>query len=267
MANALNEVLEQGMEFYQDPEVVTAYSARNGYPPEAIRFILDSTIADLPGRYTPRVLDAGCGTGLLTAALQADESFAPAQIVALDSSEAMLSAMGDTVPNEVARVAGSMNRMPFMDATFDMVAFGTSLHWGDPEYVPDELRRILRPGGYAVDIYNITRQGSEFGAILGTLPNQAGDMNRMCGGPNGLDLGEQFAFRGSSQFPNDALLTPDDFFRLLDSIEILRTPSPTLADARKSLSAYAEDKEVDGRVPVPFDTFVSIAKLAIDDTL
>ncbi|HSW74598.1 MAG TPA: class I SAM-dependent methyltransferase [Candidatus Saccharimonadales bacterium] len=258
----LNVAREQGMQFYRDPEVVAAYSARNGYPPEAIRFILDTTILGLPDEHTPRILDAGCGTGLLTAGLQSDESFT-GQIIALDASEAMISAMRKTVPGGGAPIIGNMDTMPFKEKTFDTVAFSTSLHWGDPECVPGELRRILRPGGLAMDVFNITRQGSEFSSILGTLPNQAGKINRMCGGANSLDLGEHFTFIESRQFQNDASLTPDNFFKLLESIEILRTPSATLANAWESLKIYARKHEVDGRITVPFDTFVRIAKLAI----
>jgi SAM-dependent methyltransferase len=253
---------EQGMRFYQDPEVVAAYSARNGYPPEAIRFILDTTIRDLPDGHTPRILDAGCGTGLLAAGLQSDESFT-GQIIALDASEAMITAMRKAVPDSGAPIIGNMDTMPFKEEAFDTVAFSTSLHWGNPKRVPGELRRILRPGGYAVDVFNITRQGSEFSHILGALPNQAARINQMRGGSNGLDLGEHFTFVESRQFQNDTSRTPEDFFKLLESIEILRTPSAALAAAWMSLEAYARKHEINGHITMPFDTLVRIAKLAI----
>ena len=258
----LNVAREQGMQFYRDPDVVAAYSARNGYPPEAIRFILDTTIRNLPDGHTPRILDAGCGTGLLTAGLRSDESFT-GQIIALDASEEMVLAMRKAVPDGGAPIIGNMDTMPFKKETFDTVAFGTSLHWGDPERVPGELRRILRPGGLAMDVFNITRQGSEFSSILGALPNQAGKINQMCRGANGLDLGEHFTFVESRQFQNDTSRTPEDFFKLLESIEILRTPSAALATAWVSLEAYARKHEINGRITVPFDTFVRVAKLAI----
>lgn len=97
---------------------------------------------DVAGR---RVLDAGCGTGPLSAELR-DRG---ALVTGIDSSAGMLALarqrLGDDVPLHVADLAG---HLPFADGAFDDVVASLVLHyledWG-PALA--ELRRVLGPGG------------------------------------------------------------------------------------------------------------------------
>lgn len=92
-----------------------------------------------------RVLDAGCGSGPLTAALHAKG----ASVTAFDRSPAMIKLAHQRLGEDAnLRVADLGGPLPFADAAFDDVTASLVVH-----YLPDwaaplaELRRVLRPGG------------------------------------------------------------------------------------------------------------------------
>ncbi|GGW29549.1 class I SAM-dependent methyltransferase [Streptomyces griseoloalbus] len=97
---------------------------------------------DVTGR---RILDAGCGSGPLSAALR-DRG---AVVTGIDASAGMLALarrrLGDDVALHVVDLSGPL---PFDDGAFDDVVASLVLHyledWG-PTLA--ELRRVLRPGG------------------------------------------------------------------------------------------------------------------------
>ncbi|MCC0097606.1 methyltransferase domain-containing protein [Streptomyces flavotricini] len=97
---------------------------------------------DLTGR---RVLDAGCGSGPLSAALR-DRG---AVVTGIDASAGMLALARRRLGDDVAlHVVDLSDPLPFDDDAFDDVVASLVLHyledWG-PTLA--ELRRVLRPGG------------------------------------------------------------------------------------------------------------------------
>lgn len=102
--------------------------------------------AALRGR--ERLLDAGAGTGHTALA------FAPhvGEVIALDLTAAML-AQGRRLAVErglhnIEFRLGDVERLPFADASFDIVTSRYSAHhWPHPERALHELARVLRPGG------------------------------------------------------------------------------------------------------------------------
>lgn len=97
---------------------------------------------DVHGR---RILDAGCGSGPLTAALRARG----AEMTGFDGSPAMIEIardrLGDGIPLHVADLGGPL---PFADEAFDDVVASLVLHYlGDWTTPLAELRRVLRPSG------------------------------------------------------------------------------------------------------------------------
>lgn len=97
---------------------------------------------DVSGR---RILDAGCGTGPLTAELRTRGAL----MTGLDGSPAMLEharrRLGDDVPLHVADLA---QPLPFADDSFDDVVSSLVLHYLEDWTAPlAEIRRVLRPGG------------------------------------------------------------------------------------------------------------------------
>lgn len=115
-----------------------AYERRTGrFGTLARLLLLEMTVrADGP---LEMILDAGAGTGISTAVIEASGS----RTVALDVSRGMLRAndAGD-------RVQGDFDRLPFADDVFDGVAFTASLFLvPDPPVAVREARRVCRPGG------------------------------------------------------------------------------------------------------------------------
>ena len=97
---------------------------------------------DVAGR---RILDAGCGSGPLSAALR-DRG---ADVTGIDASARMLALARRRLGDDAAlHVADLSDPLPFADGAFDDVVSSLVLHyledWG-PTLA--ELRRVLRPGG------------------------------------------------------------------------------------------------------------------------
>jgi ubiquinone/menaquinone biosynthesis C-methylase UbiE len=102
---------------------------------------------DLVGARGARVLDAGCGTGRMTAHLRALD--AGLDITGLDLSPEMLRQARLAVPG-VEFVEGELASLPFADAAFDGVLVWYSIIHTPDEGLPAviaELRRVVRPGG------------------------------------------------------------------------------------------------------------------------
>ncbi|MCV7227747.1 class I SAM-dependent methyltransferase [Mycolicibacterium komossense] len=97
-----------------------------------------------------RVLDVGAGTGILSAQLAA----AGAEVLAVE-------------PDEQMAAVGSAKGIPFersifedwqaSERTFDLITFGQSFHWVDPEVALPKLATLLNPGGRLVLMWNRIR--------------------------------------------------------------------------------------------------------------
>ncbi|MGW5119277.1 class I SAM-dependent methyltransferase [Streptomyces noursei] len=122
-----------------------AYSAENennlvnAYYERPAMLALAGDVADR------RILDAGCGSGTLSAALR-DRG---AVVTGIDASAGMLSLARRRLGDDAAlHMVDLRDRLPFADGAFDDVVASLVLHyledWG-PTLA--ELRRVLKPGG------------------------------------------------------------------------------------------------------------------------
>lgn len=111
----------------------------------------------LPVSRGARILDAGCGTGLLTLALLRALHF-PVSITSLDLSATSISAARKAVEDSPGRTRdvtfaeGNLLSLPFADNSLDLVVTSGAL-----EYVPlaegmTELSRVIAPGGHLLHI-------------------------------------------------------------------------------------------------------------------
>ena len=119
---------------------------RHGY-----HALLDQIEADaIPAGGSLRVLEAGCGTGLVLECLSARGA---TNLFGVDLSAGMLNVARD----QGERVAqASVTELPFPDATFDVAfSFKVLAHVPDISRALAEMARVVRPGGTIVaEFYN-----------------------------------------------------------------------------------------------------------------
>ena len=105
---------------------------------------LHARLADALRGVTGRVLDAGCGTGGLLSVLRGKPAL---ELVGVEYSPVAAWRAREKSTAPVA--GGSVNALPFADATFDaLIAADVLCHAGvDPKAALAEFSRVLRPGG------------------------------------------------------------------------------------------------------------------------
>lgn len=111
----------------------------------------------LPISRGAKILDAGCGTGLLTLAVLRSIRF-PVSITALDLSATSVAAARKSLyyssgrKRDVTFTQGNLLCLPFADESLDLIVTAGAL-----EYVPlveglNELARVLVPGGHLLHL-------------------------------------------------------------------------------------------------------------------
>ncbi|HUQ57398.1 class I SAM-dependent methyltransferase [Lentzea sp.] len=114
---------------------------RPTYPDALVRKIVSAS----PG---PRVLDVGCGTGVLSRPLLD----AGCEVLGVEPDERMAEfARGGGVDVEIAK----FEAWDPAGREFDAVVAGQSWHWVDAEAGPRQVARVLRPGGVFVALWHV----------------------------------------------------------------------------------------------------------------
>ena len=120
-----------------------------------------------------RLLDVGCGTGVLAARLAARGY----EATGLDPSDGMLSVLRERAP-AVTAVQASATEMPFDDAEFDLsVSVATMHHIADPDAVRRalaEMVRVVRPGGKVI-VWDHNPRNPYWPYLMKRVPQDRGD--------------------------------------------------------------------------------------------
>ena len=105
-----------------------------------------------------RILDIGCGTGYLLGVLAAHAPQAES-LAGIDAAPEMIEvARGAPTDGRLRFEVGAAERLPWPDATFDLVVSTTSFdHWADQQRGLAECARVLAPGGCLVlaDLFSL----------------------------------------------------------------------------------------------------------------
>ena len=125
-----------------DPD---AYHTRSPLPVRWIEKLrVRAVVRALGAAPSMRVLEVGCGAGNVLARVRAVR-------VGLDLSPSLLAKARARLGPAAPLVRADAGRLPFASASFDRVFCSEVLeHVLHPEQVIAELRRLLRPGGWAV---------------------------------------------------------------------------------------------------------------------
>jgi len=92
-----------------------------------------------------RILDGGCGTGYGASLLR--QYWPDAEIIACDLAPEMVR---QTQARGVTAVCGDLERLPFADASFDVIWSSLALQWCDLSSAFSEFERVLTHGGILI---------------------------------------------------------------------------------------------------------------------
>jgi SAM-dependent methyltransferase len=144
--------------------------------------------ADIAASTPPggRILEVGCGPGLLSARLAQTHGL---EVIGLDLDPAQIklawaNALGSSVGagRRPSFVVGDVAALPFDDGSFDVVISTFSLHhWSDPTAGLNEIARVLVPDGRAL-IWDLKLGGLPFHpAVVDAAERLAGSSLKVIG--------------------------------------------------------------------------------------
>jgi len=137
---------------YSDP-VQTEYSRLAKRYDSRWSFYVNATIGETLNRLEikqgERILDLGCGTGvLIQRLLQVSPEI---EVFGIDSCAEMLAIAKQKLPESVDLKVGSADNLPFPSNSFDVVVSTSAFHYfRDPSQALQEAKRVLKPNGRLV---------------------------------------------------------------------------------------------------------------------
>jgi len=144
-------------------------------PAHVVAHYLDKRAAFVAARFPPpcRVLDVGCGTGVLAERLHR-MGYA---VSGVDASAGMLERLRRRAP-EVAATHASATALPFGDGEFDLVLTVATLHHiAEPAAVHSALRemvRVVSPGGHVI-VWDHNPRNPYWPYLMRRVPQDTGE--------------------------------------------------------------------------------------------
>ena len=212
-----------------------------------------------------QIADVGSGTGILSALfLHAD-----CQVWGVEPNPAMRLAAERLLAAEPRfhSVDGRAEATTLPDASIDFVTAAQAFHWFDPDPTRAEFRRILRPGGWVVLIWNerlvTTGLLTAYEDMLQRLSTDYGRVDH-----RRIDSAEITRFFQHDQwrvgsFPNHQEFDFDGLRgRLLSSSYVPLPDSPTYQPMMDELTAMFETWQQGGKIRLEYETKVYAGRIS-----
>lgn len=112
------------------------------YPRECYPYVIEA----LKGIKFNRVLDLGCGTGVILEQINRINN--SAELYGIDLSEKMIDQAKQRLSSKASLLTGDAENLPYENDSFDLVCCVESFHhYPNPYEAVSEIRRILKPHG------------------------------------------------------------------------------------------------------------------------
>lgn len=211
------------------------------------------------------VADVGSGTGI-SAKLFLDAGH---PVYAVEPNAEMRAAAEAMLGDDPRfhSVAGSAEATTLPDASVDYVVAAQAFHWFDPAAVAPEWRRIVRPGGWIVLLWNTRQTGSTpFLRAYEALLRQHGTDYTSVNHENVTDDALRAALgRGYTRHvvPNAQVFDFEALKgRLLSSSYAPNVDHPGHAPMLDALRRIFDEHQRDGRVRFEYDTKIYLGRVA-----
>ncbi len=187
------------------------------YRPSYPKALFDFLYAEIGFSSQSKIADIGAGTGIFTAELLSRGSHVYAVEPNADMRNQMLSALeGKT---HFIPVAAEAEHTTLLEHSVDFITAAQAFHWFDNDGFSEECRRILKPNGKVVLVWNIRDSSSSL------VEENENICRKFCKGFNGFSGGNGFSSFGETprkvsefyfhyeyrDFPNNLVYTKDGF--------------------------------------------------------
>ncbi len=234
---------------------------RPRYPPEVIGLL--ERACGLTA--ASRIADVGSGTGILSELFLANGN----EVIGIEPNPEMRAAAETLLAGEprFTSVAGSAEATGLEDSAVDLVVAGQAFHWFDPRPTRREFRRVLRPGGHVVLIWNDRKVDStpflaEYESLLHRHGTDYGRVQHRTSKAQEVDAFFEPGGHHVASFPNRQELDHDALLgRVLSSSYVPERGQPGHEALIEALEALFKKHQHDGRVTFEYDTKVFWGRL------
>ncbi len=235
---------------------------RPGYPSAAVDFILERCSLR-PGSH---LADVGCGTGI-SSRLFASRGL---NVIGIEPNGPMRTeAEKATHSNSELQVSyqqGTAESTGLPEATCDAVLAAQSFHWFDPEPTYREFRRILKPDGWVILVWNERDEADPFtldySEVIGQFPDTPRTESMRYTAGNTLFATTEFQDARKDLFANQQVVDEEGLIGRAFSASYAPREPEAVEQVTQKLRAVFRKHQNGGAVAIRYETAVYTAKVA-----
>ncbi|MFX0086926.1 MAG: class I SAM-dependent methyltransferase [Candidatus Hodarchaeota archaeon] len=234
---------------------------RPRYPEKIIELLKTDT--NLLSKYSYKIADIGSGTGILSELFLKNHN----TVFGVEPNDKMREVAEKVLKNYLnfISIKGTAERTNLKE-TVNMITAGQSFHWFDMDKAYKEFKRILKPNGYVVLIWNQRRNlTTPLGRDIEEILDEYGtDYIEVKNHEENLDFNRFFGNRGYSKriLHNKRIMSYDELQGRLVSISCVpNIGNPKYSGMIAKLKKVFNQYQVNGRVTTEYDTEVFIGQL------